>query len=369
MVALIVAAERSFTPRVRTTDPDRRVEMSWNAATRTADGPDGGADVLCLGDSLLKLGILPRILEDRLGRSVYNLGVLGGQAPGSYFLLRRVLERGLRPQAILVDFAEDLLSLAPGLSPVCWADSLGRRESLEVAWHSRDPALAISTGMHWLLPNWCDQNHRQQLCILGSANVFRNFAADDPRVFERNWKFNRGAQVAPREFVPVERVSARDDERWQPHPANALYVDKLLRTAKAHRIPVFWILTPLESRRRRKLEQHGVSAAYRDFVDRRLAGFSCLTVLDGHDLLARIDEFRDPIHVNRDGAIRLSLAVARATRPRLCGEFSGSRWIVLAGEGDQEISKYQSLVEDLDQSRAAVEPIVVGQSSREADSW
>ena len=81
------------------------------------------------------------------------------------------------------------------------------------------------------------------------------------------------------------------------------------------------------------------------------------------------DAFRDPIHVNRDGAIRLSLAVAAAIRPRLSGERRGPRWIDLVAIADQETSKYQELVEDLDQSRAAAQPIVVGQSSREVASW
>jgi hypothetical protein len=362
MLALIVASERHLASRARAIDPVGRVEMSWYASAEAADGPEARADVLCFGDSLIKLGILPRVLEDRLGISVYNLAVLGGQAPSSYFLLRRVLEQGIRPRALVVDFSEDLLSLAPGLNPTCWPDSVGCRQGLELAWHSCDPALAISTGLHWLLPRWCDQNQRQPLLRLG----FENRAADDPRVFERNWRFNRGAQVAPRAFVPVDVLSSANGERWQPHPANAFYVDRLLCTAEARHIPVFWILTPSMRVGR---EQIGVNAACRNFIALRLRTYSCLTVLDGGQLFGNTDLFRDPIHVNRDGAIRLSMAVAAAIRPRLREESPAPGWIDLVEHVDQGTSKYQELVEDLDQSRAAVLPFVVGQNSREVASW
>jgi hypothetical protein len=365
MVALIMASERFLAPRVHTTDPVGRVEMSWKESATAAGGPEARADILCLGDSLIKLGILPRVLEVGLGKSVYNLGVLGGQAPSSYFLLRRVLEQGIRPRALLIDFSEDLLTLAPALNPTCWADSVGCRQGLELAWHSRDPALAISAGLHRLLPRWCDQNHRHSLSSLG----LKNTVADDPRVFERNWRLNRGAQVAPRTFVPVEGLSYANGQRWQPHPANAFYVDRLLGTAEAEHVPVFWILTPSIPGRREQLARNGVRAAYRQFIDERLAAHSCLTVLDGQRLYGNEDAFRDPIHVNRDGAIRLSIAVAAAIRPRLSGESSAARWIDLFEIADQETSKYQELVEDLDQSRAAVLPIVMGQNSTEVASW
>jgi hypothetical protein len=365
MVALIVAAEGLVAPRVRTLDSGSRVEMSWNASVKSTNGPEVRAEVLCFGDSLIKLGILPRVLEDRHGLSAYNFAVLGGQAPSSYFLLRRVLDQNLRPRAVLVDFSEELLSLAPGQNPSCWADTFGLRQSTELAWHSCDPALAVSTGLHRLLTRWCDQNHRSAFLGIG----LETRAADDPRMFERNWRLNRGAQVAPRAFVPVEGLCSANGERWRPQPANTYYVDRLLRTAEDSQIPVFWILTPSIPVHREQLEQSGLYSAYRNFVADRVAAFDCLTVLDGQRLFADTGAFRDPIHVNRDGAIRLSVAVGAAIEPRLRGGSSGARWIDLVEMGDQATSRYQEFVEDLDQSRAAIEPRELGQSSRRVALW
>jgi hypothetical protein len=371
MIALVSASETVLCPRVRTAGPVGRVEMSWNEAARAALGSEARADVLCVGDSLVKLGILPRVLEHRLGFRAYNLGVLGGQAPTTYFLLQKVLAHGNRPRALLVDFSEDLLALAPGLNPTCWPDSVGHCQGLELAWHSLDPALAISTGLHWLLPRWCDQSERPRLFGRLSESRLDGAVAGDAPVFERNWRVNRGAQVAPRAFIPVERSEPSSNAGWRPHPANELYVDRLLRLAEVHQIPAFWILTPSTTQWREQIEQNGKGAAYRKFIAGRSAKFPGLTVLDGQLLFSRRDAFRDPIHVNRDGAIELSLAVAEAIRPRLDAEVTGPRFIDLAAFADQETGKYQNLVEDLDQSRSAggSVPIVLGQSGTEASAW
>jgi hypothetical protein len=343
-------------------DPVGRVELSGSESAKAADSPAARAEVVCLGDSLIKLGILPRVLEARTGFSAYNLAVLGGQAPSSFFILRRALERGLRPRVLLVDFSADLLSLPPGHNPTCWPDTVGPHQSMDLAWHSCDPALAISAGLHWLLPRWCDQHDTKAAFRPGRDDS----AVDDPRVFKRNWKFNRGAQVAPRAFVPVEGSASENGERWRPHAANAYYVDCLLRTAEARGISVFWILTPSVSGR---FEPGGADAACRQFIDEQIAAHSCLTVLDGRRLFGDKNAFRDPTHVNRDGAIRLSVAVASVIAARLKGELPVANWIDLAETGAQETSNYQELVEDLDQSRSAVRPNLDVQSSRKVALW
>ncbi len=334
---------------------------------RAARGSEGSSDVLCFGDSRIKLGILPRVLHDRIRVSAYNLGILGGQAPSTYFLLRQVLERGNRPRAILVDFSETLLTFAPSANAACWADWIGPWESLDLAWQSQDPALAVSTVLHLLLPGWCDG--REGSVLSGSlANVGRGgLGADESCVFERNWRLNHGAQVAPREFVQVEEPDERG--MWRIHPANEVYVDRFLRTAQGCGIAVYWILPPSVITRRERLERTGGSVAYRQFVAERVARYSCLTVLDGDRLPWTSRDFRDPLHLNRDGALRLSLAVAAVAGPQFPGCSSGPRWVDLDANDKSDLSKYQDTLEDLDQSRAALKPILVGQNPGEANAW
>ncbi len=94
-----------------------------------------------------------------------------------------------------------------------------------------------------------------------------------------------------------------------------------------------------------------------------------MTVLDGDRLPWSNRDFRDPLHLNRDGAVRLSLAVAAAAGPRFPGCSSGPRWIDLVANDKSDLSKYQDTLEDLDQSRAAIKPILVGQNPGEANAW
>ena len=117
-------------------------------------GSEGDAEILCFGDSLIKLGILPEVLEGQIGSSAYNLAVLGGRAPASFFLLRRVLASGVRPTAIIVDFSALMLTASPRFDAGCWAELAGRRDWLDLAWRTRDPTLAVSIAVHWLLPSW-----------------------------------------------------------------------------------------------------------------------------------------------------------------------------------------------------------------------
>src|SRR4051794_10265102 len=44
-------------------------------------------EVLCFGDSMMQYGVVPRVLDDRLGGSSYNLALTASTSPASYFLL------------------------------------------------------------------------------------------------------------------------------------------------------------------------------------------------------------------------------------------------------------------------------------------
>ena len=63
-----------------------------------------GAEVLAFGDSMVEFGVLPGVIAERSGLRAINLAVHDGSPAVSYFLLRRALEAGARPRAIVVDF-------------------------------------------------------------------------------------------------------------------------------------------------------------------------------------------------------------------------------------------------------------------------
>ncbi|GAC1589537.1 MAG: hypothetical protein NVS3B20_16740 [Polyangiales bacterium] len=72
--------------------------QDWRFAARAARTETANAAILCLGDSLMKYGIYPKVVEAELGenRRVYNLAMHSGKAPGTYFQLRAALESGAR---------------------------------------------------------------------------------------------------------------------------------------------------------------------------------------------------------------------------------------------------------------------------------
>jgi hypothetical protein len=360
-LGLILLLE-GFIARVPARLDDRsRLGSSWQTAMSRASGPEARAEVLSFGDSLIKLGILPRILEARLGRTAYNLSVLGGQPPTSYLLLRRVLEGGHRPQALIVNFSPLLLGMDPRANLAWWAPLLHARDRLELAWRARDPALLASLILQGSFPSLAHREAIREAVGLSSVAASGGDECTEPdelRALLRNWQINRGAQVAPRSFVPVQGALPRPYDgpgwRWQPHPAHAFLVERFLGLAQERGIPVYWVLTPADAVWLDRNERVGTVGAYRRYVQRQVARYPGLTVLDGQRAEWDRAWFRDPIHLNRDGAIRLSLAVADAIRSEGSVAHDRGRWIELNDGGAVPPREFQDLLEDLDQSRLAV---------------
>src|SRR4051794_24059545 len=69
---------------------------SWKQTGRRAERAGIKSRVVCLGDSLVQVGVAPPIIEKYTGLSTCNLAISGGQPASSYYLLRRVLAAGGR---------------------------------------------------------------------------------------------------------------------------------------------------------------------------------------------------------------------------------------------------------------------------------
>ncbi len=362
-LALIVATE-GWLVRVPSEPGDRsRLDACWRTAMASARGPEAGADVLAFGDSLVKLGIQPRVLQARLGQTAYNMAVLGGGPPTSHALLRRVLEAGHRPRALIVSFSPLMLGLDPRVNLDWWCRLFDGRERVELAWQSRDPIFGASLLVEGALAS------REHSDAFGDAVGLSAFTAPrgaeriepvEIRTLLRNWRRNRGAQVAPRQFVPIAGALPRPYDgpgwSWQPHPVHAEHVGRFLTLAEARGIPVYWILTPADPVWLERNTRVGTVAAYRRFVASQVERFTTLTVLDGQRTAWDRRLFRDPIHLNRDGAVRLSVAVADAIADRRGQPQAADRWIALEDDRAAAVASrgLQQLLEDLDQSRLAV---------------
>ena len=109
------------------------VSLSWRLAARSARDEAPRCSVLCAGDSLVKHGLIPKVITARSGLASVNLAVARGPAPATFFLVRRALEAGARPAALVVDFKPNVLVGGPRYNVRYWQEILTFRESLDLA--------------------------------------------------------------------------------------------------------------------------------------------------------------------------------------------------------------------------------------------
>jgi hypothetical protein len=375
MIGLVVAIECSIAHFGAIRNCRSQLPLSWRKSSQAVAAPEAEATILCFGDSLVKLGVLPRVIEDCLGLSAYNLAVLGGQPASSCFLFRQVLESGHRPRAVIVDFSAPLLTMSLRANTDGWAELASLRDAVELAVDSGDLALGFSIASRWLFPSRSsDVLSRPAFAVDQQGDVVGR-RVDEARVFERNWLQNRGAQVAPREFIPIEGAlpepPKQDGYRWRPRQVHTAYVARFLGLARSYGIPVFWVLPPVIPARRDRLESTGLAADYKVFVSSFVADYSGVTILDGTTLKWDTRAFRDPIHLNRDGAVAFSRAIARTLARRLHqgGSSEMMRWVLLDETFDISACAGKHDLEDLDQSRRALDLPARVASHKEESTW
>jgi hypothetical protein len=330
MLALVALGERAF----------MRVEMDviapwhwdWRLTGKAAKAKAAKAEVLCFGDSAMKFAVLPPVLEGRTGHSAYNFAVAMGQAPSSYFLLRRALRAGARPRAVLIDAVPILLSEGPREPRHLrqWPDLLTPAELLDLAWTARDPGLLVAVAAAELLPSLRAREEAR-------AAVLERLRGEPPRrrflaaQFQRNARVNRGANVMlPNPLGDDFAGSVRYlFGRFACDPVNAAYVDRFLALAAGRGIPVFWVIPPVLNEAQRACDASGFGASETAFVRALQERYPNLHVLDGR----RGDYGRDlyssdPIHLSRDGATVFSDDLAAYLARALRGERL-PRWVTL----------------------------------------
>jgi hypothetical protein len=333
---------------------DNLTAENWSArqSRRAASREALESEVLCFGDSLVKQGILPRVIEDRCGVRAYNLALGGGQAPSSFFLLRRALERGAKPSAVVVDFWAPLMTSGPRHLLQQWPYLIGYRDAVDLAWHGRDADLLASITLGRILPSIrCRFTLRENVAAAldGASSRWR---WEMPWVF-RHWNIHRGANVIPNRLPgPVDYEAWRRGyyERWHCEQVNQIYIQRFLELAQAHGIAVYWLLPPAMPGLQAACEQSGYDLANERFVRSWQSRFPGLTVIDGRHAEYDPAVFSDPNHLGRDGAFVFSTEVGRILRA--AGADRGpSAWIALP--------KYQARpvdlpLEDINESKFAV---------------
>jgi hypothetical protein len=350
-VAVVLAVEVGLAHRgLDFTTPD---SLQYRATAATIRGARA-ARIVCLGDSLIKLGLLPRVLRASTGWTASNLAIVGGQPMTGYFLLRRALEGGARPKALLVGFKANILQCDPRPLTRGLEEIARPVEVLDLAWTARDPDLGASILLARLVPSYrCRHEIRANLAHALRGQVPP--ACRSNRAHLRNWAINRGSQVEAPTAAPAapptpEVEAAYYPRTWSVHPLNAVYLKRLLKLAEAREVPVYWLLPPIRPDVQARREQLGLDAAYARFVRKVQAAFPRLVVVDGWHSGYSGALFNDPVHLHRRGARAYSDGVAEVLNRAKDGDIL-PRWIELPGYRDRPEAV---VIEDLSQSLQAL---------------
>jgi hypothetical protein len=331
MLGLVVAIEAGL--ERHHLDFTRFSIHDWRVSGREARAVAPGCDVLCFGDSLVKFGVAPRVIEPRLGRRVYNLAVCDGQAPSSYFLFHRALEAGARPSAVVVDFVPHLLAAGPRHNLRQWPELVTPREGLDLSLTARHAAMAAELALGSLFPSVKDRYEIRvavRAALRGESSASRRGEIPD---YVRQWHENQGAQLcAPRPAFRGEIDPANPayfPHAWKCHPTNETYLRRFLALAAAHRVRVFWLLPPVTPRFQARRDALGIEASHTQFVRRLQAEFANLTVIDARHAGYDHSRFIDPLHLDRRGAAALSAELAGILVRERDGREPIPRWVSL----------------------------------------
>lgn len=356
MLVLVVAVER-FAARHQRDLFLRIDDWSWQQTGRLARESSPAPEIICLGDSLVQVGVAPPIIEERTGKRTCNLAISGGHAAASYFLLRRALDAGARPKALLVDFFPRHLEADPLQTLDPWRALASPRECVDLAWTARDARFLGQVATAKLFPTFGSRGAIRESLIAAFSGEDRHDRQFVPPFLRRNLRLNRGGVLCPRSS---EKGAAEDlaawsrryfDPAWTCHPLSRVYVDRVLDLARSHGIRVFWLLPPIRPELQAECERSGFDDRHVAFVRSFQAHDPNVTVIDGRH--ARYDPkvFFDPHHLDRDGAAVFSAEVSETVRRVVGGDPEVSRWVLLPTYRERSIDVP---LEDIEQSKLAL---------------
>jgi hypothetical protein len=358
LLILVAGIERFLTIHEGDFDPD--VVWDWKISARAARRKAPGQEILCFGDSTAKLAVQPGVIKAKVGRSTYNLAIAGGQPPSAYFLLRRALEAGARPAAVVMECNVALLREGPEHNERRWPELVSPLECMALARQARDARFVGTLALGMLLPSFRDRNdiraHVKRV-IQGREDLLYL----ESLAFRRNWRRNSGAQLFARKLMErdmeVPAGTVFPHEAWRCHPVNASFLRRFLRLAADRGIPVFWLLPPVTPGLQHRLELQGFDQSFTTLV-RRLAGqYPNITVVDGRRAGYPLSVFFDALHIHRHGAEVLSSDLAEILDRCLKQGPPPGRWVNLPRY--RELPKRLDL-EDINRSR-----VVMWQATRE----
>jgi hypothetical protein len=322
----------------------------WRVIGKAATRPERVRDkqVLCFGDSMVKFGVIPKVLKQVSGKTAYNFALHTGQTSSSYFMLRRALRAGARPSAIVLDLTPHMLMDVPEVNKQLWSELLTIEECLDLSRTMKDPAFFASVMLAEYLPSYKERHDIRAglMAALQGRSTSRRLEIPS---YRRNWKINEGAQLMADTGTPridVAEWVGHLYSKWEPNPVNLSYLDRFLALAESRKIPVYWVLTPIHPLVQAGTDANGFDLSYTNFVRLVQSRFPTTIVVDARHAGFPADHFVDGAHVNRPGALKLSAALGEILREP-AGAVPAPRWV---GIEFDRVRRFDLSIEDVNQS-------------------
>jgi hypothetical protein len=313
------------------------VGLEWRFGAQAAQRKAPRYEILCLGDSLLKCGVAAEVLEAKLGQRSFNLALTAATPAVTYFQLRRALEAGARPRAIVLDFVPFLLDWDPRYCAHLLPEALSLRDCADLGWTTRDAGLFGTVALARLFPSFRDRQGirtRAQVTLLRQDTPTRLVQSDLARDAQR------GAQGQTNLHLPPDHdlISfALYPPSWACSEVNASYIERTLSLADSLRIRVFWLVPPFSPAAHERRERMGLDERYTAFVRDVASRHPNLIVVDGRRAGYPDWVHADPAHLNRQGAIAFSTQVAEVIEKSLADRRRAATWIDLPTFPDRPI--------------------------------
>ena len=325
-------------------------DWDWRTTGKLTARRQGKADILLFGDSLMKFGVMPKVIQQRSGRSAYNFALHTGQTSSSYFMLRRVLDAGNHPQAVVLELTPHMFAHDTATNARLWPEMLTLAECFDLARTMRSPDFFAATMLGHLVPSIKERHDIRAFIHASFLGQPTGPWRDQIPSYRRNWKQNQGAQLMPDgASPPIDPVHWEQSlyREWRPDPVNLAYLHRFLKLARSAQVPVIWLLPPNQPSILARTEASGYDAAYTRFVTQIAAQYAGVTVLDARRSGFEPAEFNDGIHLKRPGALRISVAIGDLLRDHL----PVGGWVKLDAGAPRPI---ESPIEDVGQSAVAI---------------
>ena len=343
MLVLVALVERGLVRGQRHTS-DKAV--SWSFAASAIEREARSAQVVVFGDSMMKFGVLPRVIEARSGARAYNLALFDGPPLASLALFERLLAEGGRPGAVLLNVMPHHLSrsLHDRKHSGVWNQIMGWSSAWGVARRFGAYSLLADFVYTGALPSLAAREELRATVLAAFEGRARS-TLGIARLYEQNWRANLGAHVLAQTGVGKFQPNNHELEAvaWKPRQENLAVLRRFFDTAKAHGVRVYVLISPMHPGAQARLAAIGLYARYEKVVRALQGEYAGVTILDGRTLNLAADQFVDGVHLNRAGAIALSAACGDALA---AGDRGG--WVRLAPSGE---SGRDFAIEDIAESR------------------